>query len=282
MTTRAPENLTSYALARLDQIRQHAKDQNMSNYDDLLNRLNNTKPVNQRDPFIRQGSHELIVASIEIYKDQKWGDSIRVTFETERSNTTKPGDMVCKLFNLFKPAKFDSQSTDADEFVNFVCLLQGVKPGEHAAIMRALIKRHAEGGMLESQPARGARIRAFGAEVGKANERGERYVKVSWQTVEQDQATVARTRAELDARRPLTGTPVAAPQPAPVAPPQYAQAPVAPVAPQYQQIPTGHAMAAPQTYQPVPGGYGYPQVAPTTASNPPGPFSGFFGKPPGQ
>lgn len=263
----------------------------MQSYDDLLNRLNNTKPVNNRDPFITAGTHDLIVSEVSVFKDQKWGDSVRVTFEVERSTNpnSQPGSSLCKLFNLFKPAKFETQSNDADEFVNFVCILQGIQPGEHAQSMRALIKRHADGGALESQPVRGARIKAFGAEVGKVNERGQRYVKVSWQNVAQDQATVGRTRAELDARRPLTGTTVAnvPVHPAPVAPQQYAQpAPVAPVVQPaygmpagypaqtpmqvYQQIPTGHATAVPQGYaQPV------PQPAP-------GPFSGFFGKPPGQ
>lgn len=232
-------------------------------YDDVMDRLGRAKEVSHRDPFVPAGNHDLIVASIEPFMDQKWGPSVRASLEVEQSTAAQPRTFCVKIWNLTRPSKFPTQATDADEFVHFVCTLQGVKLGEHFNHCRALIKSAREGGQLESQPARGARIKAFGTEVGKVNERGQRYVKVQWQNVPQDLATIARTRAELDARRPLG-------------------APAAPAAPATQQYAAPDPSAygyAPQQYAPAPtmpasGGYSAmlapaPAVAPVTPGKPP-------------
>jgi hypothetical protein len=223
-------------------------------YDDIMSKLGGAKEVNNRDPFIIAGAHDLIVAEISTFKDQKWGDSVRCTLEIETSSNpaAAPRSFTVKIWNLFKPSKFPTQANDADEFVAFVCALQGIKLGEHSQACRALIKSEREGGQLERQPARGARIKAFGTEVGKVNERGQRYVKVQWQNVPQNMARIAATRAELDQRRPL-GAPVAA-------------APTAPASPSPAQ--SGYGQPIPPAQLPpgvVPGGYGSYSFVPSHA-----------------
>lgn len=304
-------DLTSHAYMRLAAIRSEAltctptKDNDMTwnqnpappqtAYDEVMNRLGQAKEVSNRDPFIVAGAHDLIVAELGTFKDQKWGDSVRATFETETSSNpaAAPRTFTVKIWNLFKPSKFPTQATDADDFVNFVCALQGIKLGEHAQACRALIKSEREGGQLERQPARGARIKAFGQEVGKPNERGQRYVKVQWQTVPQDMAMIARTRAEIDQRRPLGAPAAAAPgQAAPqvnpyaqlpqgqgpyTAPPpaytqQYAAPPPAMQAIPAGQLPPGVVPGGYGSYAPSPGGYSAMLPAPTQAPAP--------GKPP--
>lgn len=228
------------------------------NYDEVMNRLNMTKPVVDRDPFIGAGQHDsLIVLSIDTYQDQKWGQTVRGTFLVEKSTFHAPGTTVCKLWNLFKPAKFATQNTDADGFADFCCKLTGAPEGGHHAIARSLIKSRAEGGNKEAQPGRGARIIATGREAGKPNERGQRYVVVSWQTFAgQTNEMMAQTRTQLDATRPYTPNnsapvPQAPQMPQAPAPMQY-QAPVQsvwPTPPQYQQAPAPTQYQAP--VQPV-------------------------------
>jgi hypothetical protein len=256
-------SLTDYAKFRLDQIRRQAKGTMTmtDNYDEVMNRLNMTKPVVDRDPFIGAGQHDsLIVLSIDTYQDQKWGQTVRGTFLVEKSTFHAPGTTVCKLWNLFKPAKFATQNTDADGFADFCCKLTGAPEGGHHAIARSLIKSRAEGGNKEAQPGRGARIIATGREAGKPNERGQRYVVVSWQTFAgQTNEMMAQTRAQLDATRPYTpnnSAPVPQPpqmMPQAPAPMQY-QAPVQPQM-QYQQPPQTPApmqYQAPAPYQAAP------------------------------
>lgn len=213
--------------------------QNPGDYDEVMARLNQTKPVVDRDPFIGPGQHSLIVLAIDTFNDQKWGQTVRATFYVEKSTYHPPGSQVVKLWNLFKPSKFPTQPNDADQFADFICKLTGVPEGQHATHCRAVLKSRAQGGNAESQPARGARITATGVEVGKPNERGSRYVRVSWQSVQQSDEQLAATRAKLDAERPYQMQ-----QPVQQAQPQMMQQPPAT---QYQQQYT-----QPQTMQQIP------------------------------
>lgn len=210
----------------------------MSEYQDVMDRLNGTKPVVQRDPFIGPGRHKLIVISVEPFNDKQlkdgvWvghGPSAHITFEVEESSVHAPGSRVIKRFHFFKPAKFPNKPTDADEFADFVCKLQGIPDGQHAAGARAMLKSRAEGGMLEAQPARGARIEAIGREVGKPNAvTNKRFVVVAWANVPQTSEQIAQSRAALDQRSPFQPS-IKAEAPQHAQPQQYAP----PVA-QYQQ-----------------------------------------------
>lgn len=228
-------------------------------YDDVLDRINGAKPAKAgRDPFIMEGSHEMIVCSIEVFQDKAWGATVRGTFELVSSTNPacRGGTTYAKLWNLKKPAKFESQETDADNFVDFVCKVQNTQLGQHGAACTALIKTSREhpGGQLERQPARGVRVRCTGR-----NNTAKTYVAVTWSaaSVEQNLETISKTRADLDMRRPFFES---AQQTAPV-PPQMQQAPQAPVQPYV-------APAWPNALQmQPPGGFGQ-YVQPTAPAAP--------------
>lgn len=239
----------------------------MSEYQDVMDRLNGTKPVVERDPFIGPGRHKLIVISVEPFNDRQlkdgvWvghGPSAHIVFEVEESTFHSPGSRVVKRWHFFKPAKFPNKPTDADEFANFVCKLQGIAEGQHSAGARAMLKSRAEGGMLEAQPARGARIEAIGREVGKPNAvTGRKFVVVAWNNIPQTGEMISQTRAQLDQRSPFQQLRTTEAQPAP--------------AQQYQQ-----PVQPPQQYAP-PQGYGYAPQAPVQPAAQPGvPAGGFLG-----
>lgn len=221
----------------------------MQGIDDVISgRLNQVKPVaDLRTPFIGDGTHVLIVESIETYYDKKLveaalgnqiaGLSVRATFSVERSTCHPVGSKVCKTWNLFRPSKFPSQPTDADRWVDFVCKLQGIAVGQHQASMQAMLKTRAEGGQLEAQIARGVRINATGVKANKPTVRRLSdgttqetwFVNVQWDTfTTQDNNLVTQTRAQLDQTSPYTyrqeQVQAVAPAPAPVpqqAPTQY-------------------------------------------------------------
>lgn len=227
-------------------------------YDEVMARLNATKPVVDRDPFIGEGLHEsLIVTSIETFNDQKWGKSVRANFKVEKSTCHPAGQGVVKIWNLFKPSKFPTQATDADQFAQFVTILQGIPEGTHGASCVALLKSRAEGGNSEAQPARGARIRGFGVAVGNPNPTtGKRYVRVQWTNIPQDGNMITQARTQLDAEQPYTPREQAAPQ-------GYAQPP----AQQYAQPPQGYGQQPMQPQYPTQPvapaqGYAQPPVAP--------------------
>lgn len=239
-------------------------------YDAVMNRLGTTKPVDQRDPFIAAGEHDLIVWAVETYRDTKWGDSVRVIFEVEKSTAHAPGSKVVRTFNLFKPSSFPTQATDADQLAKFVCVLQGIPEGSHAASCVALLKNRAQGGNAESQPARGARIHVSGQPpkggINPQTNKPYSYVKVAWATMAQDGALIAATRAALDARSPYVPTPAFVQQQGYGQPQQMQyQQPVQPaqqVVQQPQYVQPVQPAAAPQPVTGAPAG-GFLSMLPT-------------------
>lgn len=171
----------------------------MGIYDDFDERMAETKPVDDRDPFIRPGDHELLVASLTSYKDKKWGLSVRATFVVLDSQVHKPGSQCIKIWNLKRPAEFETQTNDGDEFVNFVAKLQGsdLIAARKSCKLLALPKEH--GGREEDQLARGVRITA----TGRTPKAGKTYVSVAWANVEQTGEQIKSNREELDTKRPL-------------------------------------------------------------------------------
>lgn len=243
---------------------QHMYDPNQ--YNQAMDKFNNTRPVGPaRDPYIPDGNHELIVLSIEPFRNAEQNDCIRARFVVEKSNVIPPGAIVSQAWNLDKAAPKPGMTTDRDRFVDFICKLQGINHGEHHAACRAVARSRAEGGNCEAQPARGARIAATGVpKITKTGANaGKPYTVVDWRTTQQDGQRIAQTRAQLDANPTYA---LQAQQPQAPAPQQgYAQpAPAqpqwgAPAQPVPQQAPAQPQWGAPAPQpapQGPPGGWG--------------------------
>jgi len=224
-------------------------------YGDILDRLNETRPVQRSNynGFIPQGHHDLVVCSIEPYQNQEQHFCVRATFLVEGSDNpqVQQGSQLDAIWDTDKPAAFPGGTRDKDRFAAFLNALQGVEPSptSHQNLARACLKPRAEGGQLEVQPCRGARIRAVGRTVPIKNGKnaGKPFSVVDYDHVPQDQAAVAAMRQMLDQRLPYT--------------PRPQQQPQAP-APAYPGVP--HAATQPQYAPPAPQGWGAPQqpVAP--------------------
>lgn len=202
-------------------------------YGDILDRLNDTRPVKSTsgNPFIKEpGNHDLIVCSIEPSQDAEQNFCVRATLLVEGSDNPalSPGSLRDAYWNLDKPPAFVGGERDKDRFAEFLNRLQGVEttPTSHHALARACLKPRAEGGQLEVQPCRGARIKA-NAYIKNPGPRSAPTTKpftiVTFQHVPQKQEDVAAMRQALDQRMPYTPRPqqqvpttvVAAPAPAP-------------------------------------------------------------------
>ena len=168
--------------------------------EDVYGRLDRTKAVNQRDPFIGEGPHELAVLSIEKFMHKEHGPSARATLLVLKSNVHQVGSRVCKLWNLVKPSKFESQTTDADLFADFVRKLKGAPDGTMVgAQCRALLEDR-----VPEQLARGIRMVAFGVNTSKKADKP--YVNVNWTNIPQSQEEIAAMRARIDADPALAYT----------------------------------------------------------------------------
>lgn len=202
--------LIELALTRLVLIRREALyhlEMNMNDYDAVMQRLGATKPVDQRDPFLSDGQHNLIVHSIQDYMDQKWGKSYRVLFYVEGSTKHPPGSLVARTYNINKPAAFATQTNDADSLADFICVMQGIKLGEQHASAKVLLVPRASGGDLEGQQARGMRINATGqppkAGINPQTQKPYTFTKIAYQSAPNDTASVQANRAMLDAKHPV-------------------------------------------------------------------------------
>ncbi len=196
---------------------------NQNQYDEVMSKLDAAKPVAAlRDPYIPEGTHEsLVITQIESFRNQANEPCVRASFIVEKSQVVAAGTALGAFWNLAKPSPKPGMTTDADRFVDFVCTLQGTRENYQASC-RALLKTRAEGGNMESQPARGARVGAKGvSRITKTGvNAGKSYTIVEWQNIPQQD--IANTRAHLDATMPLkvaAAAPVAQfAAPAPAAP----------------------------------------------------------------
>ncbi len=222
-------------------------------YGDILDRLNDTRPVktSNYNPFIKDGNHDLVVLSIEPYQNQDQNFCVRATLLVEGSDNPQIGQgmLFDAVWNLDKPAAFVGGERDKDRFAAFLNALQGVEttPTSHQNLARACLKPRAEGGQLEVQPCRGARIKANGytKQPGPRSKPGAKpYTQVTYTHVPQKPEDVAAMRGMLDQRMPYTPRPQQAPAPAPTV--AYPNAPHAAAQPQYAPQPTAPA-AAPTT-----------------------------------
>lgn len=239
----------------------------MCAYGDIMDRLNDTRPVkdSKYNPFIPDGDHDLVVVSIEPYNNQEQHFCVRATFVTESSSNAQvqPGATFDAVWNLDKPAPFPSGERDKDRFAAFLNALQGVEPTptSHHQLARAALKTQAEGGQLEVQPCRGARIKAHGRTNQPKPKRdgtmSKAFTAVGYRHATQQPQDVAAMRTMLDQRMPYTYRPQQVPQQqAPAAAPAWGAPPAA--QPQYA------APAAAPAQQPA-----APAAAPST-------WAGFF------
>lgn len=251
--------------------------------DEALRRIDGAKPLRggNYDPYMEEGSHDLVVLSIDTYNDATHGASVRAIFEVEASSAGTAGQKRAQTWNFLKPPKFKDGETDTDRFADFVAKLKGTTISDPSLgqAIRTLINSVAAGGRQEHQLARGLRIKAQGRNVSKAtpqNPNPKPFVKPTWFHVA-DQGDVAGRRAMLEVKHAAA---LAQPnnsgyqnqyqqQPVPVqpqytqqqvqhAPPQYTQQQMAPQAPPQQMQPNPYAFAppaAPAPAQPVPGGF---------------------------
>lgn len=230
-------------------------------FDAALDRLENAKTVNERDPFIGEGEHVLLLLSLEPFLHKQHGPSVRASFEVLESSpgpTGAPvhlfGTRVTKLWFLTKPSKFETQTNDSDRFTDFVRQMAGAASGSNvAAQCRALIRDR-----VADQLLRGMVIRARGVNTSK--NAAKPWVEVYWTTVQQTPDQIKARRATIEAK--IAATPVQAPQ---AAPQQYA--------PQPAPMPQGPQPSYSQQMHPqMPVQYAQPmqtQVLPQAPSNMP-------------
>jgi hypothetical protein len=221
-------------------------------YEDHYARLDNTKPVDAKDPFIGEGQHTLLVLNIEEYGHQEKGPTAKATFEVLESAVHPRGSRVCKMWFLTKPSKFPNQANDSDRFADFVRNLKGAPQGHPIGQdCRALLRDRAA-----EQLARGMVIRALGINTSKKADKP--FVDVRWTNVQQAPEQIAQMRAQ--AEQSLAANPlrvyqgqrpqqVHAPYYPPPAQPQYAAPPPAAYTPP-------PPVAGPPAQPPAQPGYG--------------------------
>lgn len=203
-------------------------------FDAAMRKLDNTKPVNVRDPFFTEGVHdEVVVVELQPFLHDTHGPSARCTFEVIRSSVATPGSRFVKLWNLTKPSKFASQTNDADRFSDFIQKLSGTQ-GAVGHICAAVLRDRVGDNLLC-----GMRIKATGVNTSKKADKP--YVDVRWDTIVQTPEQIQTWRARLTANAAAAPA-QAAPQPAPAPAPQPQYAP-----PPAQWAPPAAPAAAPST-----------------------------------
>ncbi len=207
-------------------------------YNDAVRRLDNTKAVQNRDPFFPEGTfEEVMVIDFQPFMHDTHGPSARCTFEVIKSNVAPPGARFCKMWFLVKPSKFVSQTNDSDRFADFIRQLSGrAATGPTApvgdicsAVLRDRVSENLLVGMV---------IKARGVNTSKKVDKP--FVEVFWENIAQTQDAIKHRRMQIErGGQPAQQGAVQAPAPA-----QY-EAPPQPAPTQWQQP------AQPQQYAPA-------------------------------
>ncbi len=202
---------------------------------DTYDRLNNARQITNRDPYIEEGKHRLVVESLEEFAHET-GPAVRGTFEVLASTRHPVGSKVATVWFLMKPAFKPGMTTDSDRFADFCTRLKGAPVGYPIGNdIRVLLKERAKEQLARGMVIDVEGVRKFAKTLTEKNKDG--FVVSQWSNVAQSPQDIASQRARLDAKA----------QSAPAAqPPMYAQ----PAMTQYAQ-PT----AAPTPQGPPPGGY---------------------------
>jgi hypothetical protein len=243
-------------------------------YDDF-DSFNGTKDQQERDPFIQDGDHLLLVIAVEPFDSQEHGPSARVTFEVVESPVHPIGSRVVRLFNYTKPPYKPGMLTDKDRLATFVRKAQGLNEGAQTGhIFKALLRDR-----VNEQLMRGILVKARG--VGNVSQKEKKlaaaegrapkvYVDVFFNTVNQTEQDVMARRRQIDAK-------IAGSAQAPAPQQGYGQAPQ-----QFQQQPQGYGapQGAPAPQQgygqgPAPQQGGYPQQGYGQAPQQPAPQHGY-------
>ena len=146
-----------------------------------------------RDPFIEDGTHRLALMELFEYNGGEKGPIVKGRFLVLQSAVHPVGSVVCKLWFLTKPAKFQNGTTDADRFADFALKLKGVDPQKNPGYpigndIRTLLKVRAA-----EQPARGTVIDCKGVK----NKKGT-WIEIYWNHVEQSPEQVVQMRQQID------------------------------------------------------------------------------------
>lgn len=168
--------------------------QNGNGSGDAYDRLNNARPISNRDPYIEEGQHTLAVISIEEFQSEM-GMAIRARFLVLESQAMKPDTTVGAVWFLQKPTPKPGMVSDSDRFADFCTRLKGAPAGHPiGADIRVLVKERAA-----EQLARGMVVRAYGIKkVAKTT--GKPFTVVNWTHVEQTPAQIAQMRAQIEAK----------------------------------------------------------------------------------
>ena len=161
---------------------------------DAYARMDNAREVGgARFPYIAAGTHKLALVSLEEFNPQ--AAKVRALFKTIDSRTQQVGGFCVKIWSLTKPPKFKDGTTEADEFADFMLKLKGAPRGfPISQSIRTLLKERP----LE-QLARGTVIECTGV-AGKPSQTPgkEPYVRVYWNTVANDAASIVAMRQRLE------------------------------------------------------------------------------------
>lgn len=171
--------------------------------DDVYGRMNNSREVTQRDPFVGGGTHRLVVLELQKWDDREKGPSVRVTFEyiSSTNPSIQVGTRCCKIWRLAKRPKFESQISDSEHFADFVRKAMNAPVGAPIGQqIRNLCEPQRNGGNTEANAMRGTLIECNGVENDKKN-----YVNLYFSSVAQGPQDIAAKRAQLDSR--LGGAP---------------------------------------------------------------------------
>lgn len=215
--------------------------QNQGYSQDPYDRFNNAKPINNRDPYIEEGTHTLAVISIEeIPARDERGIMERARFLVLESNTMKVGSTVGSVWFIQKPPPKPGMVTDADRFADFCTRLKGAPVGYPiGADIRTLVRDRAAEQLARGQVIRAYGVKKFAKTVTEKNKDG--FVVVNWTHVPQTPAEIASMRAQIEAKNLHQegtggGQFQGAPHPAQMAQPGYQQ----------QQVAQQAAVGAPQ------------------------------------
>jgi hypothetical protein len=214
---------------------------------DVYERLNNAREIRGgvRFPYIEPGMHKLALVILEEFGNAN-EPKVRAVFKTMESRTQKAGEFCVKIWNLTKPPFKSGMITESEEFADFCRKLKGAPVGHPiGSDIRTLMTDR-----VRDQLARGTIIEVNGVQNKKGN-----YVKLYWNHVPQDGATIAAMRQRLELEGvPSTSEGSAVPQQQMQAPQQNTQGGYQPAQNGYQQTQYGQPQQ-PAPQGPPPGGF---------------------------
>ena len=169
-------------------------------YPNVEGLLNGTKPVNDREPLIGLEQGVGIILDLQTFPHPEKGFSVRARIlvcESKGAEAHAPGTVLGALWFLERRPKFQSQTSDADRFADFIMkVCECTDPAKVQQWGGALLVHR-----VNEQLLRGMYVKFEGRNVAKAGKPA--YVVPSWTSVPQSPEQIAQTRAQVDATHPL-------------------------------------------------------------------------------